>query len=270
MTNPHSPPTDTARQHEEMLDWSARRARSEWKPADEKAFQAWLAGDPKRLAALTQWEEGSAPSSEPIPPEAIAMLRRQLARDKAQQTAHRSPLRSFRPRALRPGVALTALVVVAASAALLGWQNWQARPVYTAAFDTPGGQPSDVRLPDGSRLRLDAATHLEVHYYRQRREISLRDGRIALTVHDDADRPFDVLAGPLRVHTPGARLAVRHTPELPGHDGVQVSVEQGRVGVAQRNDNASAEPAVVLVGGQQVESDRQGHLGPVTALSPAS
>ena len=259
-----------------MLDWSARRGRSEWKPADEKAFQAWLAGDPKRLAALTQWEEweeGQPPPTEPIPPEAIAMLRRQLARDKADASARQSPLgsfASFRPRALRPGVALTALVMVAASAALLGWQNWQARPVYTAAFDAPDDQPNDVRLPDGSRLRLDAATHLEVHYYRQRREISLRDGRVAFTVRTDAERPFDVLAGPLRMQTPGARFAVRHTPALPGKDGVQVSVEQGHVGVARRNDDVAADPAVVLVGGQQVASDRQGHLGPVTALSPAS
>ncbi|MDP9901418.1 FecR family protein [Variovorax ginsengisoli] len=270
MNDPHSPPPDAARQHEEMREWSARRSRSEWKLSDEKAFQAWLAGDPKRLAALTQWEEGEPCSPEPIPPEAIAMLRRQLARDRAEETDRRSSIQSLRPRALRPGVALTALIMVAAAAALLGWQNWQARPVYTAAFDAPDGQPNDVRLPDGSRLRLDAATHLEVHYYRQRRELSLRDGRVSLTVRNDIDRPFDVLAGPLRVQTPGARFAVQHTPEVAGRDGVQVSVEQGRVGLMQRNDDPSAEPAAVLQGGQQIASDRQGHMGPVMPLPSAS
>jgi len=146
----------------------------------------------------------------------------------------------------------------------------QARPVFTQAFSTARGQQKEVPLPDGTVLRLDTATRLEVAYYRQRREVKLIDGQAVFSVQADTERPFHVLAGPMRVTVVGTRFSVRYTPDIPGSRGVQVAVEEGRVRVARIDTASGARDEfgvpMLLVAGQQVASDSQGVLGLVASV----
>jgi transmembrane sensor len=132
------------------------------------------------------------------------------------------------------------------------------------------GQQSDVVLPDGSRIRLDTATRLDVTLYRQRREVRLIEGQAVFQVERDAGRRFDVMAGPVTVTVVGTRFSVRKVPGATGLHGVRVAVEEGRVRVAgppHGGADGSGE-TVELQAGQQVAVRAGGRLEPVQPLAP--
>lgn len=266
---------DARRLREVALGWSVRRRDAAWDRDDEAAFQAWLASGVEHVSAYARCDQQWA-RFDGMPDDLVARMRHNLARDKAVMEKLQPPLRPSpampsRRRFLQPAAALAGVALVG-GVGLLTWQRMQAEPTWVQAFQTPRGEQRGVRLPDGSHLRLDTATHLEVAYYRHRREVRLLDGQAVFDVQADATRPFQVLAGPLRVTVVGTRFSVRHTPGLPGNDGVRVAVEHGRVRVARadasdgRDADRSAD--VLLTPGWQVASDRQGLLEPVAAVPP--
>ena len=161
-----------------------------------------------------------------------------------------------------PRAALAAAVLlVAGGAGRMAWEHWQSRPLFVQDYATGRGQQLNVELPDGSRLRLDTATRVHVALYRQRREVRLPEGQAVFQVHGDADRPFDVLAGSVKVTVVGTQFAVRHTAGSP----VQVAVQEGQVRVSA----AGPSDAVLLTAGQQVQADGDGRLSAVGAVPPA-
>ena len=275
MTPSRQPPEMTPALRQDVLDWFIRRQRDGWSAQDEAAFQAWLGTDASHHRAYAQWESNWK-ALDGVPADTVARLRRNLQRDKARDGAGQDrphgqvPLGMPRRRFLKPALAVAAVAAVAGGTGLLAWNHWQARPVFIQAFSTQRGQQARVSLPDGTHLRLDTATRLEVTYYRQRREVKLLDGQAVFDVQADAARPFQVLAGPVAAAVVGTRFSVRHTPGLSGNDGVQVAVEEGRVRVRRRDgapDDALRDvPDIVqLTAGQQVMADTEGRLALVTA-----
>ncbi|RYF27566.1 MAG: Fe2+-dicitrate sensor protein [Comamonadaceae bacterium] len=269
----------------EALDWFVRQDGAPG-AAPSADLQAWLAGHPARQAAFARWQADDRRLGA-LPAPAIDHLRRQLAADKAAAARPAAD----RPRAGRwawlrggqslvPQAALAAMVLATAGGGgYLAWDHWQQQPVFAQDFSTGRGQQLDVQLPDGSRLRLDTATRVEVVLYRQRREVRLPEGQALFQVQGDATRPFDVLAGGVKVTVVGTRFSVRHTVGVPGDAAVRVAVEEGRVRVAAPATNAveaaaghaPAEPAepVLLTAGQQVRADADGRLGPVAPVAAA-
>lgn len=187
--------------------------------AEEAAFQTWLAASPSHQVAFER-VEGVWDRLGTLPTEQVATLRRQDRRRWRFDIPRLVPLAA---------AACTAFILVGG---WLGWDHWQRQPTYSKTFATARGQQLDVQLPDGSRLRLDTATRAEVTLYRQRREVRLPAGQAMFTVRHDAGKPFDVLAGPVRVTVVGTRFSVRNTGTGLGADGVRVTVEEGRVRVA--------------------------------------
>lgn len=258
-------PEDASRLREQVLDWFVRRQREGWSAGEEREFQAWLVADPRRGEAWRAWESRWR-AVDAIPAAAVAGWREGFAGRAAAPTR-----RGF----MKPALALAA-TGMAVGAGYLGWRELQAQPVFVQAFATRRGQQLELPLPDGTRLRLDTATRIEVQLFRDRREVRLLEGQAVFAVQSDAQRPFSVLAGPLEVRVVGTRFAVRHTPGIDGADGTRVSVDEGRVRVARRDraqDGAWAAPsaaslreAVFLVAGQQLDSDAQGLLGTVAAV----
>lgn len=270
MMPPLQPPKDTPGLRQDVLDWFVRRQHGGWSAVDEAAFQVWLAADVGHADAYVQWQSHWK-ALDAIPADSVALLRRNLARDKAQAQRGQAPSSAPRRRWLLSAFAPAAVVAVTAGTGLLAWNRWQAQPVFTQAFSTQRGQQIDVPLPDGSRLRLDTATRLEVSYYRQRREVQLLEGQAVFSVQPDPTRPFQVLAGPVGVTVVGTRFSVRYTPQLPENAGVRVSVEHGRVRVAQRDGTTGdalheAPGSVYLSAGEQVLADTLGKLAPVTMV----
>lgn len=235
----------------EALDWFVRFSDAPHAAQTDAAFQRWLAGHPDRQAAYARWQADWR-QMDAFPLAGVERLRRQGAPDKDPTApAPAAPSRGRRGgwSALLPQAALAALVLsLACGGGYLAWNHWQQQPVFAQSFETQRGQQLGVQLPDGSELRLDTGTRVEVSLYRQRREVRLPQGQAVFDVQADSARPFHVLAGNTRVAVVGTRFAVRHT-----HDGpVRVAVEEGMVSVAALD---RADWAVWLSAGQQMVGD---------------
>ncbi len=288
MSTPPLQPANASRPREEALDWFVRRRNHGLAPQEEQAFQTWLAADAAHQEAFDRWQ-GEWQAFDAIPQEMRSLLQRNLAYDQAMAAASSAgsagaekettrpataqyPSPSLpsptptRRRVLAPAFAMAAVAAVTGGTGLVAWNHWQAQPVFTQAFSSPRGQLTEVTLPDGSSLRLDTATRIEVRYYRQRREVRLFDGQAIFAVQADAQRPFHVEAGPVRVTVVGTKFSVRHTPEVPGNAGVQVAVGEGKVRV-ERVAADVAPSAVFLTARQQIASDASGVLSAVSPIT---
>ncbi|MFT3803658.1 MAG: FecR domain-containing protein [Burkholderiaceae bacterium] len=285
MSNPPFQPADASRVREQALDWFVRRRDESFGTEEERAFQSWLTADPAHRQAFEHWQR-EWQAFDDIPQDMRGLLQRKLAHGQAMDaassagaeraatriaaTAGERPTPSRR-RVLAPALAAAVIATVAGGTGLLAWNHWQARPVFMQAFGTQRGQQTEVPLPDGTRLRLDTATRLEVSYYRQYREVKLLDGQAVFAVQHDAGRPFHVLAGPMRITVVGTTFSVRHTPGIPGDAGVDVAVEEGRVRVARNAAQAGGSPAhdeaIMLTAGQQISSDAAGVLSAISFVT---
>lgn len=268
MTPPKSAPPHPGGIDDDALDWFVRRTGGGFGAHDEAAFQAWLAADAGHRSAYAR-QQADWVALDRLPAAGLDILRANLKADLAAEAA---AVRPSRRGFLVPAFSVAAVAAVAGVAGVVGWNHWQAQPVFAQDFSTQRGQQLEVRLPDDSRLRLDTATRVQVAYYRQRREVKLSAGQAVFSVHGDAARPFDVLAGPLRITVVGTRFSVRHTPGLAGDGGVRVAVEEGRVRVRRVGADAAGDPSaetLYLGAGQQTVGDAHGVLAPVSPVSTA-
>ena len=124
--------------------------------------------------------------------------------------------------------ALGALLGVAgmACAAWPAWQMWSRRVLWQGELASATGVQRSLELPDGSVLRVDAASRVALTYRADLRQAQLLEGAAFFAVARDAARPFVVEAGPLRVTVLGTRFGVELEP-----DAVRVQVESGQVRV---------------------------------------
>lgn len=278
----HHPLSDVDQQ---ALDWFARRQRA-FTAAEEAAFQAWVQADPAHRAALARWHDDWR-QLDALPADGVAQLRQQLAADLAAEAAAnpaanpatdpvagpRAGAPALRGRrdwlaglaAFAPRAALATVALSAAGGGYLAWSSWQQQPLYAGDFRTLRGQQQDITLPDGSMLRLDTDTRVAVALYRERREVRLLGGQAVFQVQGDRARPFEVLAGAVRVTVVGTRFSVRHTPDIAGAEEVRVQVEEGRVRVA----GGAGSPVMELRGGQRIAADADGQLGLIGQVAEA-
>lgn len=274
----------------EAATWVARR-RNGPSADGEAELQAWLNADPRHAEAFEDMDATFGDVKQ-LPDDDVAALKAGLA---PAPEAH--PPRSAEPRRrpwlldwgqFFPQAAAAAIAVALVGGGWMGWERWRQLPTFEQSFVTQRGQQLTATLPDtgadstvrGSTLQLDTATRLEARLYRDRREVHLADGQAMFTVKSDAERPFHVRAGALRITVVGTRFSVRHTQSGLGAGQTIVSVEEGRVRVVKaalaegRDEVLSAATqtqaaTVELAAGQMVVADDTGHIGPVTSV-PAS
>jgi transmembrane sensor len=164
-------------------------------------------------------------------------------------------------RPYRPFVRAAAVLVVvagaalAARAALRGGADGGEAP--TTIVSTARGERATVRLPDGSRVTLAAASTLRypAAFSRRGREVHL-DGEAYFDVAHDERRPFVVRAGGAVAEDLGTAFVVRAYPD---DSAVRVVVTSGKV--ALRAASAAARQARVLGPG---DLGRQGARGVAT------
>lgn len=295
----------------EAATWVARK-RNGLDADGEAELQAWLDADPRHAEAFADMDITFGDVQQ-LPDDDVALLktglpdRQRIAATPPSMAAEPSPRpwqtptpkppspgrRQWRQalRAWIPQAAAAAVAFTMAGAGWMGWDHWRQQPVFEQAYATARGQQLMASLPDaersakGSTLQLDTATRAEVRLYRDRREVRLQDGQAMFAIHPDAERPFHVYAGALRITVVGTRFSVRHTGT--GLDAGQtvVAVEEGRVRVEKRRpgaDNtdgsetaqylaastdAPTDHPVELTAGQTVLADARGHIGPVATLA---
>lgn len=271
----------------EAATWVARQ-RDGLDAAGQAQLRAWLEADAAHAAAFEDLDAAFG---------RIRRMRGAAAQPATHSATHSAetpspPQRRLAVPARRqwllglgrplPQAAAAALVLAVVGGGRIGWEHWRQGPTFVQAYATGRGQQLAVRLPDGdpsgagagSTLQLDTATQLEARLYRDRRELRLQDGQAMFTVLADAQRPFHVWVGPLRVTVVGTRFSVRHTAS--GLDAGQtvVSVEEGRVRVARAAEagdgtRPAAQP-VDLRAGQMVVADADGRIGLPVEVPPAA
>ena len=100
---------------------------------------------------------------------------------------------------------------------------------------TAMGEIRQVPLADGSAVALDTNSRVEINYQAAVRKVRLQNGEAIFSVAKDANRPFLVQAGDIRVKAVGTEFLVRRTAT-----GEQVIVIHGTVDVWRETASPSA------------------------------
>lgn len=215
--------------------WFVLLHSGEASAADRQAFDHWLAREPEHARA---WQRALHVSHRAgHVPAALGAATLQ------------------RPRSRRAAVRALMLLMTAAP---VGWAAWRAAPVqWTAGHATATGEQRDLQLPDGTQLRLDTASAIDVAYDATQRLVILRAGAVLVeTARDPADRPFRVRTAQGMARAIGTRFVVRQEA---GRS--HVAVLQGAVEVTPREGGA----VQVLRAHEQADFER----AQIGAVAPA-
>lgn len=155
-----------------------------------------------------------------------------MTADPEIQALTRDVMRRSMPRARRRRMTvLWSGAGVIAAGAILVLAVWiPSRNVY----DTAVGEQRLVRLEDGTQIRLDTDTRLQVRFTGEERRIRLDRGQALFTVAHETKRPFRVAAGATQITALGTVFDVRREPR-----GARVTLVTGSVGVTDIDDPSS-------------------------------
>lgn len=140
------------------------------------------------------------------------------------------------------GAGLAAIVAIIAGGL---WLQANRNPTYS----TQVGQQRLVLLSDGSRVRLNSDSRIQVRFAKDRREVALARGEAFFEAAHDAARPFIVEAGDTNVRALGTRFDVRRDNGV-----VLVALVEGHV----RVDQDDRPGAAMLSPNQQVTVSARG------------
>lgn len=208
---------------------------------DQARWRRWHEADPAHALA---WQRAQSVGQK------FAIVPRALAGPVLQR-----PARGERRRAAKA----LALLLMAAPA---GWLAWRQTPAHDWLADarTARGERRSLVLADGSRLDLDTASAVDIHFDGEMRLLHLRAGAIHVqTAADPYGRPFIVRTAQGRMQALGTRFAVRQDDAL-----TRVAVSQGAV----RLHPLQGAP-LVLEAGQQADFSAQQVLPPQPAAAHA-
>ena len=102
---------------------------------------------------------------------------------------------------------------------------------FAAEYQTAVGELKAVSLPDGSNVRLNTASKMDVSFNRESRVVRLAEGEAYFDVSHNPDKPFVVYAGKFAIKAIGTAFSVQVID-----DGVDVTVTEGRVEVVSMKD----------------------------------
>lgn len=160
-------------------------------------------------------------------------------------TAHGLCAANDRLRARRRVLASAAAL---AGSGLLGWLGWRENllPGYLTAWAadarTAIGEQRETALADGSRVWLNTASAIDVHFDARERRLRLLAGEIFIDTAPDARRPFLVDTGHGRLRALGTRFNVRQDD-----DETRLAVYEGAVEIR----TASSDATRIVPAGQQ-------------------
>lgn len=231
--------------------WCARLATGNLPSTQQAEFDTWLTSDPVHVElfdqAVVAWHRLSAIAESP---EIIA--HRADALDALRRVNCERWSRNLAKRWCW-GLGLAASVILIVLTFL---------PTTSATPDiyaTTVGERRIITLADGSRLSLDANTRVSVLYKKDRRALTLLNGRAKFEVTKNADRPFTVMAGGRTTIATGTAFSVELLSRR-----LHVVLYDGRVEVMKGILSSADTPArtgpshiggLVLVPGDELVTD---------------
>ncbi|MES2453218.1 MAG: FecR domain-containing protein [Pseudomonadota bacterium] len=194
----------------EAADWAIRRENGPLSPGDQRAFEAWLAGDERRAGALLRADAALVYLDRG---RALAGLAQ--AEDSPEPEAEEP---AWMSRRMLVGGGMAALVAIGAGIAGL------VKLPRSDVIATGVGEIKRTPLADGSVATVNTASRLTVAMTGDVRNVSLDDGEAWFEVAHDQARPFVVQAGDVSVRAVGTAFSVRRT-----ETGVDILVTEGVV-----------------------------------------
>lgn len=271
--------------HVAAVDWHTRWERG-LSAAEQAEFQLWLNTDPAHAAAYAHLDDGMMVlhSASAQQTQHMAQGRPSCFNHASGQFEHVDRNTARRQKSVNVlgrwsslfGLSSRrnwfAFCFVAFLAVGIGWHQWGQGRFFSTQYAVKRGQSQTIALPDGSVLVLDAETQAKVIFYRDRREVRIKEGQVMFSVAPDRDSPFQVLVGRARVTVVGTRFSVRYRQTGMDADTVNVAVEEGHVRVADVGGwfGRGAGAEVNLVAGQGLSMAADGHMGKVSAVAPGS
>lgn len=116
-------------------------------------------------------------------------------------------------------------------------------------YQTQVGSFEDVRLPDGTIIKVNSDTQLKVQMGEGQRLVTLDKGEAFFDVAKDEERPFVVLAGDRIITVLGTRFSVHHQDV-----NLEIAVEEGLVKVAD-SESKDGDDVTLLKAGDVVLAD---------------
>ncbi|WP_338476537.1 FecR domain-containing protein [Pseudomonas khavaziana] len=195
---------------EQAVHWLLEMQQGALNPRQQAAWQQWLNAHSEHQRA---WEQ-------------IQQVNQRL-RGMPSPLAH-AALNAPTLRSRRQALKLL-LILGAGSAAVWSLRQQHILPPLSADYRSPIGQRRSVQLADGSQLKLNTGSAVDVHIDGQQRLIRLLEGEILLTSRA-GDTPLRVLTGQGLLSSQTARLNVRQF-----NDHTQLAVLAGQVEVTPNN-----------------------------------
>jgi transmembrane sensor len=132
------------------------------------------------------------------------------------------------------GMLAIAACLMLAVAAFVSWTVLRPSGMDSGSFDTAIGQQRLLKLADGSSVRLNTDTEVEVDYVEGLRRIRLLRGEALFTVAHDPSRAFEVVASSGVVRALGTAFSVRLD-----RGSIRVAVAHGKVEVSSPDASSS-------------------------------
>ncbi|MDH0733363.1 FecR domain-containing protein [Pseudomonas sichuanensis] len=204
---PTSDQQPTQAQVDQAIDWLVKLRYDSPGPRTKQQFQLWLASHPQHAEA---WQRVSELSDElaSLPGE---LSRRTLEGSERQRMSRRDHLKL-----------LSVLV-------LGGTFGWAAReplglPALLADSRTATGERRELQGSDGSRIRLNTASAIDLRYSAELRQLTLVRGEVSLDSNGSDNRPFRIATPIATLATQGGQLLLRENAR-----GLLLAVRRGEV-----------------------------------------
>lgn len=200
------------------VHWLGLRDAGQMTSSLETDFERWLAADERHVLAYASldamWSD-------------LGNLSNRRVGDTIPNPDLLAPEKSAKPWKQYVPIPLAAAAALAIG--LFVWQEYERSESLTRTVVTQVGASDTLKLPDGSVIRLNTDTLVDVQYTEAERRVLLRRGEAHFTVAKNRERPFVVQAGKVDVRAVGTAFNVRFDPQA-----VEVLVTEGKVQV----DNA--------------------------------
>lgn len=264
------PPREPDPQEQAALAWVARIDRG-LTAAEQGEFERWLAADTRHARLFADFDGTWTMLDRMHDLPATSGRRGTSTAKSAVVPMSRGVARRF------PLMAAAAAVAVIFAGVFL-FKETRPRsdaapaPNYTASASTQRGELRTVALPDGSTIRLNTASAVNVRYDAHARTVQLGRGEAHFVVAPDAARPFTVLAAGVAVRAVGTAFNVRFHP-----DTIEVLVTEGRVAVRERPEPARTPASAVkpaplsprtLAAGESLALPRGDRAAAIAAVLP--
>ena len=231
--------------------WAARLDGSELSASDRTALSVWLAAHPANRGLLSSYCQFSADLEQPLAT---------LVQTGAVQMPSASPQTRRGGRwKLFSGFAIVAMAAAVVLAVWVAQPHTQFNSIATAL-----AQRQSITLSDGTRVDLNAYTHLEVAISSFERRVRLAGGEAYFAVHKDPARPFIIETPAGSVRVTGTTFNVRADEA----SALEVTVVEGSVQVRPGDSGTLTSPPILLGARDKLSSSPTGVS--VKALSAAA